>query len=198
MSDVFVQDEVIKLRNKYRVYIDTHRNNVALAWKNMKSNDICEDTLGKCVEIYNGKIDVINLVNLMNTVSANVRSHDQSKYSDMEFEPYRKNFFPVDEKEKEENVQDFEKALQHHYENNMHHWNWWANNNQKEKMPLSFVVEMAMDWIAMSMIYSDSNALEWYRKQENIVLGEKQKKCVELILKMYYTQFNTLGGSVLK
>lgn len=198
MSDIFVQDEVIKLRSKYRIDIDMHKNNVELAWKNMKSNDICKETLKKCLEIFNGKVDVIILTNIMNTVSANVRVHDQSKYSDTEFEPYRKNFFPVNEKEKEENAQNFELAWKHHYENNMHHWNWWAYNNQKDKMPLTFVIEMAMDWIAMSMKYPDSNALEWYQKQENIILGEKQKKCVELILKMYYTQFNVQGSALVK
>lgn len=187
------KNDILKLREKLRVYIVNHKLNVEKAWNNMKNNQICIDTFEKCLAIYNGKSDPISLTNLINMTSANVLSHDNSKFSDEEFEPSRANFYPIDEKEKERNVQNYEKAWKHHYENNMHHWNWWAYNNQKEKMPLTFVLEMCADWIAMSMVYSDSNAYEWYKKQEDIMLGSKQKQCVELILQMYYTQFDVHG-----
>lgn len=194
MSDErLFNEEELKLNERHRNSIATHRSNIQLAWGRFSSHPACKDTLSKCIEIYSGKSDNIALVNLMNMVSQQVKIHDLSKYSDDEFEAYRKNFFPIDEQEKEDNIQNFEKAKNHHYENNMHHWNWWANNSQKDNMPLPFVVEMAMDWIAVSMVHSESNAYEWYQKQNNIILGGKQKECIEILLTSFYSLFDVHG-----
>lgn len=190
------QDNVMQLRERYRISIINHRSNVSKVWNNMKTDVVCRNALDECLKIFNGKSNSILLTNLINIVNSQVGSHDMSKMSDEEFEPYRKEFFPVDETEKEKNAQDFEVAWQHHYNNNMHHWNWWAYNHQKDKMLLTFVVEMCMDWIAMSITYPSSNAYEWFKNKEEIVLGEKQRLCVETILKTYYTQFNVHGEPI--
>ena len=59
---------------------------------------------------------------------------------------------------------------------------------------MNFVIEMCCDWIAMSMIYTETNALEWYKKQEDIKLGYKQKALVENLLEVYYIDYNTDGS----
>ena len=188
------------LRERYRKYIHEHINNVKTAWKNMNSDKGFKNIANECIQIMQSQgyigsnIDFV-FVNLVNAVNFQVESHDLSKFSDEEFEPYRKNFYPLDDKEKEDNAQDFEKAWEHHYTNNSHHWNWWAKNDINS-MPLTFVIEMCCDWIAMSMKFPKQNALEWYKDQKNIKLGKKQKECMIKILTWYYSVYKTDGSKI--
>ena len=166
----------------------------------MQKSAECVEAIRRCIKVFGASNNLDSTIdfayiNVKNSVSMQVRTHDISKYSENEFEAYRKNFYPVNEKEKEENLQDFEKAWKHHYENNMHHWNWWAKNDING-MPLIFIVEMCCDWIAMSMQFPTKNALEWYNDQVDIKLGNKQKKCVLYILNAYYDEYNADGTKI--
>lgn len=163
-----------KAREKeYKEYVDEHVSNVKTAWELMKSST---DTMN-----YINSIDDSVFIIVDNLISA----HDMSKYGIDEWEPYRKNFYPIDEDEKEENISDFEKAWEHHYMNNLHHWDYWARTNSIDRMPFEFVIEMCCDWIAMSIKFGGT-AYSWYKKQKDIVLGKKQKEWVENILKKFY------------
>lgn len=160
----------------YKKYVDDHINNVKLAWKSMKENKKCINILKDLSE---------NLEYFLQTMQIFIDNHDASKYSIDEWEPYRKNFYPVDENEKKENEEDFQKAWEHHYTVNMHHWDWWAKNNRQNKMPIVSVIEMCCDWIAMSNKFG-GDAYTWYNSQKNIILGKEQKIIIESILKAYY------------
>ena len=132
--------------------------------------------------------DQVNSAFIMACIDNQVQSHDSSKYSIEEWEAYRKNFNPVNQQEKEDNIADFERAWKHHYMNNLHHWNFWYSSNQMDKMPLCFVVEMCCDWIAMSNKFG-GNAVDWYLNEKlnnRIHLGTKQEQWIMNILKMYY------------
>ena len=182
------KDELItKKRQEYLGYIYEHVKNVQKAWQNMMS-----------VNAIKNKITSLPYAdNIFTTTADNIKAHDKSKYSEEEFEPYRRHFHYIDEKEKEESNEDFEKAWEHHKENNLHHWDWWAEHNKADKMGIPFVLEMCCDWIAMSMKFKKNNAYEWYlENQDNIILGVLQKSLMESILTTYYKYFDIEGNRI--
>src|SRR5699024_2354526 len=184
----------ITQEDKYQIYINEHIENVMRAWYNMKNIQPLKLII---IKIWDQNLSSMDLESVYNTTESNIQVHDASKRGPNKFDAYRKNFYPVDEKEKEDNLQYFEKSWQHHYSNNMHHWDWWAESGNKENMPLSFVLEMCCDWIAMSMYYGTSDAIDWYKKnRRKIKLGKKQKALVESILQLYYTYYDVKGTRI--
>lgn len=157
--------------NEYKEYIDNHRQNVMKAWTLMKSNNECMDFITKNL---NTSLEaVISLVDEL------VKSHDLSKYKDVEFHPYRKEFYPVTPEEKESNKSSFDAAWEHHYTNNMHHWDWWYKSGNMDKMGLSYVVEMVCDWEAMGYKFGNTSK-QWYNDNiDKIHLGETQRRFAE-------------------
>ena len=186
----------IAQQDKYQIYINEHIENVTLAWMNLKCiSDLLIETI---VDVYRDSPyfnpSSMYIQTILDVTESNIRVHDASKRGPEEFEYYRKNFYPVNDKEKEDNKEDFEKAWKHHYENNMHHWDYWAKSGNKEKMPIPFVLEMCCDWIAMSMKYNNANAIQWYNENKNdIVLGKYQQALVEKVLRLYYGNFDVKG-----
>ena len=115
-----------------------------------------------------------------------IQAHDTSKYKDAEWDGYRKNFYPIDDSEKKDNQADFDFAWKHHYENNMHHWDFWYHSGIVNEMTLAYVVEMCCDWIAMSMKFGGT-ADNWYENnKKKIHLGKAQEEFVVKLLKAYY------------
>lgn len=160
-------------RIEYRKYISDHIDNVNQAWNNMKNKD-------ECIAILRSE-GIYNL-----SVQSFIDNHDLSKFSDEEFEPYRRSYFSIDEKEKEDAKVDLEIAWRHHYDNNQHHWDYWHLRNMVNDMPLVLVVEMACDHIAMSMKFGGT-ALQWFKDNEkDIHLGDRQKEFYLKLLNAYY------------
>ena len=160
---------------KYKDYIDNHKNNVIETWEELKKNKI----------IYDYILSQSTSKDIIEIIDKNIPNHDNSKYSEEEWEPYRKRFYPVNEEEKRASKKEFSKAWEHHKKNNSHHHEHWEEINQNDKMPLSDVVEMCCDWISMSKVFGGT-ALTWYNKQNNIFLGNKQKEWTLFILNEYY------------
>lgn len=177
VSDPNISEIQKKKEKEYKKYVDEHINNVRRIWNEMKDN--------KYILNYFKEQSDSNLDWVLSTVDSLIYAHDTSKYGIEEWESYRKNFYPVDDEEKGSNKALFEKAWEHHYMNNLHHWDYWYLTGMKDKMPLEFVIEMCCDWAAMSMKFG-GNAYSWYKSQKDIVLGEKQKSWVESILKLFY------------
>lgn len=176
INDPTMSNEQRLLEKKYKKYVDEHVSNVNKVWKLMKSVD-------KVMEYINTIFDDSKFI--IATVDSLIIAHDMSKYGIEEWEAYRKHFYPIDEKEKEDNIANFEKAWEHHYMNNLHHWNYWYKTKSEDKMPIEFVIEMCCDWIAMSL-NSGGTAYNWYLNQKDIVLGNKQSEWVTNILKKFY------------
>lgn len=57
---------------------------------------------------------------------------------------------------------DFNKAWEHHYKNNKHHWNYWIGQDMPEK----YIKQMICDWKAMSRKFGDT-AQEFYMKNHD-------------------------------
>jgi len=160
-------ESLIDKQQQYRKYIEEHTSNVWKAWTDNQHLFISVDS------------DIIK------KTSKNILVHDLSKYSKEEFEPYRKNFFPINEKEKENNKLDFDKAVQHHYAYNQHHWNYWVRaDGIAVEMNMIYIIEMICDWIAMGYKFNNT-AKEYYEKnKEKINLNIISRKQVEYFLSM--------------
>ena len=154
-------------KEAYTKYIEGHRENVRLAYNAM---------ITRCKSILlDEKIDLSQL-------ETNVKNHDLSKYTEEEFGPYRKKFFPADGEEVDKT--EFYRAVYHHYTCNKHHWNHWIG--QSKEMDPIYVVEMTLDWIAMGMQFGNT-ALEYYEKNKNnITLSKKAEDLFYRLINKYY------------
>lgn len=79
-----------------------------------------------------------------------IKAHDESKFSEEEFEPYAQKWFGDGKKTRE-----YELAWEHHYMNNEHHPEYWAG----EDMPYIYILEMICDWGSFSIASGDMKEL---------------------------------------
>lgn len=144
-------------------------------------------------------------------------NHDQSKFSEEEWEGYRKNFFPTDEEQFRMKTEDgyealvkeeFEIAWQHHYMNNSHHPEYWryrlpatSENNtisfsavrleQATDMDLVSIHHMICDWEAMSINFH-TDTIEWFfgdsGKDEREALSTRSRQLTEQILSILFPE----------
>lgn len=159
--------KIKKQTKNYKKYIKEHQENVKKAFEEIKENPII-------FQRYSGEI--------LEALWERVLVHDESKYSEEEFIPYRKNFFPINAEEKENNKLDFDKAWEHHWKNNSHHWQYRKNktsfnkDNQEEVLD---VLENLLDWIAMGYKFNDRPYQYYENNKNNIVLCEEERKYLE-------------------
>lgn len=164
--------EIAKKEDEYRKYIAEHIQNVKKAW--IEVWDKC-----KLLIAYNYPHMTMNQAKQYIEYAINI--HDQSKYDSAEFDAYRKNFYPINEDEKKYNEKAFDKAWVHHYMNNPHHWNYWAENGLEE-MSYIHIVEMVCDWQAMGYKFGNS-AKEYYDENKSkIKLAPKTRVHLETLL----------------
>ena len=172
--------QIIEKEEEYMNYIKDHINNVHRAFEELyeikdKFDDIERYEISDAIESVKEK----GLINI----------HDESKYSDEEFHPYRRHFHSINDKEKDDSEKDFEEAWKHHYENNPHHPEYWIKDGVPTDMEIEYIVEMACDWIAMS--YSKGGTalkyLEDNREEKQKVMTENTMNILETILNIFYT-----------
>ena len=166
-------DDIEEKDKEYMEYIDAHRNNAKKAWQEDVST-LDDDFIQSHKEILNEIIE----------------NHDQSKYSDDEFEPYRAKYYPINEEEGAVADGPFQVAWKHHYDNNAHHWQYWTNAEgdlddekyDEEQVKLAYI-EMLCDQLAMSMQFNNRPD-EWYESnKENMKLYPEEQKYYENLLK---------------
>lgn len=169
-----MDEKTLKLekQKQYKDYINEHIRNVQKAWEEVQTK--CKYTLD---ELCGGYSDVI-----IKMVDDDINSHDKSKFSEEEFEPYRKNFYPISEEEQKQNEKDFDIAWKHHYMNNPHHWDYWYHTDRMNDMHLTHIIHMVCDWQAMGCKFGN-NALQWYEEnKKDIKLGVEQRRKLEILL----------------
>lgn len=164
----------LKKRSKereYKKYIEQHKENVENAFVEMV---MCPDMQFIPWEFYH--VDLYE----------QILKHDDSKYSDEEFDAYRKNFYPIDEEEKELNKDDFEEAWKHHYENNRHHWEARQNDecpdNKLTREQQLDCLENVLDWMAMSYQFKDRPYQFYEKNKDKIKLPKAQRDFIEKII----------------
>lgn len=154
--------------DEYRDYIREHINNVHKAFKLLKNYK--SDTIGTYL---------LRNPQLLDDLEERINRHDRSKYSKEEFEGYRKNFFPINEEEKKSCKEEFDKAWEHHWQNNDHHW---QARQDTETLNRPACWEMICDWMAMGMKFNDK-CWEYYKENKNnIHMNEIETDYVETIL----------------
>ena len=107
-----------------------------------------------------------------------IREHDDSKFSEEEFEPYAQKWFNNSGKTLE-----YEEAWKHHWMNNEHHPEFWLG----EDMPYIYILEMICDWGSFSMKSGNIKELSdfYYNKardDEEKNISENTKIIIEEIL----------------
>lgn len=156
---------------EYLKYIENHKDNVIEAFYNLI---MCPD------------MDWFDWEPIHADLYDRILTHDNSKYSDEEFDAYRKQYYPVNEEEKILNADMFEKAWEHHWKSNRHHWQARQNDISRQdeltKEELLDCLENIIDWMAMGYVYND-RPYEFYEKNKyKITLPKAQRDFMEKVI----------------
>jgi hypothetical protein len=117
-----------------------------------------------------------------------IKAHDESKFSEEEFEPYAQKWFGDGKKTPE-----YEAAWEHHWSNNEHHPEYWDG----EDMPYIYILEMICDWGSFSIDKGDLGELSdfYYKKareDQEKNLSDATKEIIEEIL----SKINSVSSSL--
>ena len=107
-----------------------------------------------------------------------IKGHDESKFSEEEFEPYAQKWHGDGVKTPE-----YEEAWKHHWMNNEHHPEYWLG----EDMPYIYILEMICDWGSFSIASGNMKELsDFYfnkaKEDPEKMLSEATKEIIEDIL----------------
>ncbi len=149
---------------KYKQYVLTHKQNVEKFASWLKEN---------CPEVFEG-------VNI-NAFDSLIKEHDESKFSEEEFEPYAR--FWYDDSEHYDYDPEYEAAWEHHWMNNEHHPERWNGND----MPLIYILEMLCDWGSFSIAKGNLDELSEYyyeeaKEDDEKALSDATQEIIEDIL----------------
>lgn len=156
-----------KQRKAYKNYIFKHQQNILKAFYEMTN---CKDLEW-----------IIQDPEIFWKLWDRALDHDNSKYDKEEFEPYRKNYFPINEEEKKNNRKAFQEAWQHHIQNNDHHWQHrinWKDEDFDMNTELA-CLENIMDWLAVGYVFHDRPVDYYESHKEEITLPKKQRAFIE-------------------
>lgn len=112
-------------QKEYKDYVVVHKERV---------EEYSTWLLANCPELFEG-VDIEVFKDL-------IKEHDESKFSEEEFEPYAKKWHLDGIKTPE-----YEAAWEHHWSNNEHHPEYWDG----EDMPYIYILEMICDWGSFSL-----------------------------------------------
>lgn len=154
----------------YYKYVTDHINNVHIAWAQF-GIQLCQ--------YLESKRENISASELYMSVHSRVFIHDKSKFSKEEYIPYVQKFYPWKDMDKtqEQIAEEFDDAWTHHIKHNDHHPEHWLQYSELRKKNISVtmdnaaIVEMLLDWIAMSLARNQS-MYEWWRANDG---GRKEK-----------------------
>jgi len=135
--------------------------------------------------------------------------HDWSKLTPAEFLPYAQNWFWTKEQKNDETIREgglvgniyeaipfgklisdrYTVALNHHFHNNPHHWDYWVVHKVGEKpwglpMPETYVREMLADWKGAGLAKNDKNdVVAWYKKNgRGFIIRDETRILIEKLL----------------
>ena len=135
-----VNEGLDKYQDDYRQYVEDHKERV---------EQFAEWLLTNLPSLFEN-IDTDDFLEL-------IAEHDESKFSEEEFEPYAQKWFGDKKKTRE-----YELAWEHHYMNNEHHPEYWDG----EDMPYIYILEMICDWGSFSIASGNMKELSdfYYNK----------------------------------
>ena len=148
-------------QKEYKEYVEAHKERV---------EEFANWLLESCPEVFEDvDLDAFREV---------IEEHDESKFSEEEFEPYAQKWFGDKKKTRE-----YELAWEHHWTNNEHHPEYWLG----EDMPYIYILEMICDWGSFSIASGDMKELsDFYfnkaKEDPEKNLSEATKEIIEDIL----------------
>lgn len=149
--------DIDECENNYYNYVNTHIENVQKAW-NEEVSTIDDNFIQKHID----------------ELTEQIKHHDESKWSEDEFDAYRANYNPINDQEKIDNEANFQAAWYHHFQNNPHHWQHWIDENgelkpleNKDIVKMNYV-EMICDWQAMGYVFGDT-AYQYYEQNKDTI-----------------------------
>lgn len=155
---------------RYKKYLKKHKKYIIKAYENFISNPNSYLIADK---------------ELLDKLYERILIHDNSKFSDKEFDGYRKHFFPASKQEKEESLEDYKKALDHHYKTNSHHW----QNRQTKKdfdicndEEILDILENILDWMAIGYFFKNTVKEYYDKNKKDIILCKEEKIYLEHII----------------
>ena len=175
--------EIVNKTREYLDYVERHYDNVQKAF-NKFTQRTCHKNFSKK---YNGFSFRTKLYDDWNfaCLQAIIKEHDLSKLDYIEFIPYRKNFYPINDEEKQRNKEVFKNAWEHHKENNSHHWQSRIGRHFERFSGFEcsyYAIENAMDWIAMAYEFNETPLNKYYlENKDKIQLSDEDKYIIETV-----------------
>lgn len=168
-----------EMANKeYDKYLEEHITNVTNTWFSILKPILEDKSLNLLPD--NEDIDMIG---------SQIIYHDDSKYTDIEYVPYRNNFYPTCEEDLDaDNQKAYDLAWLHHIHNNPHHWQYWVliqddTDIKVLDMTFSSICEMLCDWHSFSAKDPISTAKHWYdTNKQNMILSKNTINTIELLI----------------
>lgn len=161
---------------EYRKYIDNHIANVEKVY-HIYGKELC-DRLG---------VDYERLGDM-------VHDHDESKYSEEEFEGFRCYYYPTPEEEADVESRGWRKkrydmAWLHHLRNNAHHPEFWIYDDKgvpkMHPMDPLHIAEMIIDWAAMGIVFGDTAFNYWHDNVHNKPLHPESRRIVDEVIEIF-------------
>ena len=133
------------MSQKYDMYIREHVDNLQRGFTWLKQN---------CPEV---------LEDLEEEIQYQIIIHDDSKWSDEEYDAYDEYFYGAGKNENE-----FNYAWLHHIHNNPHHWQYWLLREDDGdtiplEVPYNYIIEMVLGWWSFSWKQDNLKEIfKWY------------------------------------
>lgn len=187
-EDLITRDESLEKNNKQKEYIDyikDHVFNVQRAYANYFLPLLDKDNITPLLsdELFK---------NAIRRASIQIEHHDDSKWTDEEFDGYREKYYPtaleLADAEFQEKVEEkAEKAWVSHYKNNSHHPKFWMKEDGTiEDMNLESIIEMICDWLSFNIKSGNpEGVIQWYEEKathEKDEMTDRTKQIVEELL----------------
>ena len=156
-----INEDLDGYQEEYKNYVIEHKERVSQFADWLKTN---------CPEVFDS-VDPDDFMEL-------IEEHDESKFSEEEFEPYAQKWFGDRKKTLE-----YEAAWEHHWQNNEHHPEYWLG----EDIPYIYILEMLCDWGSFSIASGDMKELSdfYFNKAKDDPeknLSDNTKAIIEEIL----------------
>lgn len=160
--------------NEYFDYLTKHKANVIKAWNEMKKSI--------------SEIDFLMHWKIVDEMDWRVGNHDNSKFDEDEFIPYRQHFYPVPGEEQDDSA--FQTACELHVHRNAHHWQYWIRPDGSFEEAYDVVdkicgyLEMICDWQAMGYVKGDNALLYYNMNKDSIKIDPNWIGFVEEVLRL--------------
>jgi hypothetical protein len=206
-SDGVTKDlDVVVKEQEYINYIVEHISNVMKAYNHILKGRIFDPVDIEFEDSTSLKLTPEDMTEIVNCLEPVIKEHDQSKFSNEEFIPYRMHFHMTDAEKKKaaedeeyaNELEDaFEKAWQHHYLNNNHHTKYWMYEQKDgeivkldapKPMDVPAILHMICDWSGMSLKFRNGfSPISWYKTaDEKFEMHPNSRKVCEYFLNILF------------